>query len=240
MLLGQTVDAYRFEGVDFAGLLERVDAVEGLKRLRFTTSHPDHVSARLADAMRDLPRVCPYLHLPVQSGADRILESMRRGYDRARYLATIALLRERVPDLAISTDVIVGYPSESPADFEATLRLVEEVQFDSVFVFAYSPRPGTTARLLEDDVAEDEKRRRVQVLNGIQQRRQLAANRARIGSHDLVLVDSAEAGRISGRTPHFRIVHLDGDETLVGESVDVEIVAGGANSLQGRPRQPIH
>ncbi len=177
MLLGQTVDAYRSGEVDFAGLLEQVDAIPGLARLRFTTSHPEHVSERLADAMRDLPSVCPYLHLPVQSGADRILESMRRGYDRARYLDTIALLRDRVRDLAISTDVIVGYPSESASDFEATLRLVEEVEFDSVFVFAYSPRPGTTARLLEDDVPEDEKRRRVQVLNGMQQRRQLEANR---------------------------------------------------------------
>jgi len=241
MLLGQTVDAYRFGDVDFAGLLERVDAVPGLQRLRFTTSHPDHVSERLADAMRDLPRVCPYLHLPVQSGADRILASMRRGYDRARYLATIDLLRSRVPDLAISTDVIVGYPSESAVDFESTLRLLDDVEFDSVFVFAYSPRPGTTARILEDDVPEEEKRRRVQVLNGMQQRRQLGASQARIGERVLVLVDTAEAGRASGRTPHFRIVHVDGDETLLGQCVEVEIVAGGANSLQGRLcRQPIH
>ena len=241
MLLGQTVDAYRYEDVDFAGLLERIDGVSGLSRLRFTTSHPEHVSARLADALRDLASACPYLHLPVQSGSDRILASMRRGYDRARYVDTIALLRDRVPDLAISTDVIAGYPGETIADFEETIRLVEETSFEGVFVFAYSPRPGTTARLLPDDVPHEEKLRRVQVLNGLQQRRQLAANDRRIGSHEHVLVDSVAEGRVSGRTPHFRIVHLEGDEALLGQVVEVEITGGGANSLQGRLwQQPVH
>jgi tRNA-2-methylthio-N6-dimethylallyladenosine synthase len=241
MLLGQTVDAYRSGGLDFPGLLERVDRIAGLSRLRFTTSHPEHVTARLADALRDLPSVCPYLHLPVQSGSDSVLASMRRGYDRSRYLETIALLRDRVPGLAISSDAIVGYPGETPSDFEATVSLVEAVSLDGLFVFAYSPRPGTTARLLADDVPAEEKLRRVQVLNGLQQRRQLAANRERIGSREPVLIDSVEPGGVSGRTPHFRIVHLAADETLLGQTVEVEITGGGANSLQGRLRQqPIH
>jgi tRNA-2-methylthio-N6-dimethylallyladenosine synthase len=241
MLLGQTVDAYRSDDVDFAGLLERVDGVEGLGRLRFTTSHPQHVTARLADALRDLRSVCPYLHLPVQSGSDRILASMRRGYDRARYLETIALLRDRVPDLAISSDVIVGYPGETISDFEATVALVDQIGFEGLFVFAYSPRPGTTARLLADDVPGGEKLRRVQVLNGLQQRRQRAANQGRVGSREKVLVDTGESGRVSGRTPHFRIVHLDGDEALLGKIVEVEITGAGSNSLQGRLcQQPIH
>jgi len=237
VLLGQTVDAYRAGDVDFAGLLARVDAVPGLERLRFTTSHPEHVSPRLADALRDLPRVCPYLHLPVQSGSDRVLSSMRRGHDRARYLDTIALLRDRVPDLAISSDVIVGYPGESAEDFEATVSLVDQVGFDGLFVFAYSPRPGTTARLLPDDISAEEKSRRLQALNRLQQRRQLAANHRRVGSHEEVLVDSVEAERASGRTRHFRIVHLEGGGDLLGQRVSVEITSAGANSLRGRLRQ---
>ena len=125
MLLGQTVNAYRHGGADFAGLLARVDGVEGLRRLRFTTSHPEHVDAGMAAALRDLPRVCPYLHLPFQSGSDRVLGSMRRGYTRQQYLDTVALLRDRVPDLALSSDVIVGYPGETEAEFEETLQVLE-------------------------------------------------------------------------------------------------------------------
>jgi tRNA-2-methylthio-N6-dimethylallyladenosine synthase len=238
MLLGQTVDAYRSGGVDFPNLLERVDGVASGARVRFTTSHPEHVTPRLAEAMRDLPSVCPYLHLPVQSGSDRVLASMRRGYDRARYLDIIALLRDRVPDLAISSDVIAGYPGESLADFEATVSLVQDVAFEGLFVFAYSPRPRTTARLLVDDVPAEEKLRRVQLLNEQQQRLQLAANRSRIGARERVLVDSVQPGRISGRTPHFRIVHADGDETLHGQIVNLEITGAGANSLQGRRCPP--
>jgi tRNA-2-methylthio-N6-dimethylallyladenosine synthase len=241
MLLGQTVDAYRYDGLDFAGLLARVDAVPGLERLRFTTSHPEHITPRLADALRDLPRVCPYLHLPVQSGSDRILASMRRGYDRARYLETVRLLRDRVPDLAISSDVIVGYPGETASDFEATLSLVDEVSFEGLFSFEYSPRPGTTSRLLPDDVTGEEKARRLQAVNRLQQRRQLAANQARVGTREEVLVDSVDDRRASGRTRHFRIVHFEGTSDLLGRLVGVEVTRGGANSLQGRlSTQPVH
>ena len=235
MLLGQTVNAYRYGDVDFAGLLALVHEVPGLQRLRFTTSHPEHVSERLADALSDLPRVCPYLHLPVQSGSDRILESMRRGYTRRQYLETIALLRRRVADLALSSDVIVGYPGETEDDFRATVDLVDEVGYEGLFVFAYSPRPGTTALRLGDDVAEEEKRRRIAVLNGRQQRLQQRRNAARVGAREDVLVDSVPApGRVAGRTRHFRIVHLDGPEDLLGRTVGVEITGAGANSLMGK------
>ena len=235
MLLGQTVNAYRHEGVDFAELLARVHALPELRRLRFTTSHPEHVTARLADALRDLPRVCPYLHLPVQSGSDRILGSMRRGYTRRQYLETIALLRGRVRDLALSSDVIVGYPGETEQDFQSTVDLVDEAGFEGLFVFAYSPRPGTTAFRLEDDVPEGEKRRRVAVLNARQQRSQQRLNAGRIGSRDEVLVDAVTGpGRVSGRTRHFRIVHLAGAADLLGRTVEVEITGAGANSLTGK------
>ena len=235
MLLGQTVNAYERDGVDFAGLLERVHDVRGLQRLRFTTSHPEHVSTRMADAFRDLPRLCPYLHLPVQSGSDRILESMRRGYDRATYVEKVGLLRDRRPDLALTSDVIVGYPDETEEDFEATVALVEEMDLEGLFVFTYSPRPGTTALRLEDDVPEGEKLRRLKVLNERQQRAQAARNASRVGRVETILVDTvdAEAGRISGRTPHFRIVHADGGPDLLGQTIEVHITGSGPNALTG-------
>jgi tRNA-2-methylthio-N6-dimethylallyladenosine synthase len=235
MLLGQTVNAYRFGRTDFAELLAQVDAIPGLVRLRFTTSHPEHVSERLADALRDLRKLCPYLHLPVQSGSDRILGSMRRGYDRRRYLETVRLLRDRVPDLSLSSDVIVGYPGETEEDFEETIALVDEVGFEGLFVFMYSPRPGTTARRLADDVPEAEKRRRLWVLNERQQRRQREQNAARIGSREVVLVDGVGGdGRLSGRTAQFRITHFDGAPDLLGRLVEVEVTGGGPNALLAR------
>jgi tRNA-2-methylthio-N6-dimethylallyladenosine synthase len=234
MLLGQTVNAYEWEQADFAELLARVDAVAGLERLRFTTSHPSHVTERMADAFRDLRRVCPYLHLPVQSGADRVLGSMRRGYTREQYLDRVALLRDRRPDIALSTDVIVGYPGETEAEFEATVSLLEAVGFDGLFAFGYSPRPGTTAVRLADDVPEPEKKRRLHVVNAHQQQWQRRRNELLVGGRDEVLVESVDVpGRVSGRTPHFRIVHLDGPAELVGRRVEVEITRAGPNSLQG-------
>ena len=235
MLLGQTVNAYRHGDVDFAGLLGLVHDVRGLGRLRFTTSHPQHVTSRLADALRDLPRVCPYLHLPVQSGSDRILASMRRGYTRAQYLETIARLRDRVSHLALSSDVIVGYPGETLDDFESTVSLVDEIGYDGLFVFAYSPRPGTTALRLVDDVPAEEKQRRASVLNARQQRAQLRRNAQRIGGREEVLVDTVPGpDRLAGRSPHFRIVHLAGPASLLGRVVEVEITGSGSNSLTGK------
>jgi tRNA-2-methylthio-N6-dimethylallyladenosine synthase len=234
MLLGQTVNAYRREGLDFAGLLARVDAIEGLQRLRFTTSHPEHVDAGMARALRDLPRVCPYLHLPVQSGSDRILADMRRGYTRRQYLDTVGLLRAHVPALALTTDVIVGYPGETDQEFQETVDLVDEVAFDGVFVFTYSPRPGTAAVRVEDDVPGDEKLRRFQVVNSMQQRAQEGRNRSRVGRREEVLVDTVtQKGRVAGRTRDFRIVHLDGDEGLLGQMIEVEVTASGPNALVG-------
>jgi tRNA-2-methylthio-N6-dimethylallyladenosine synthase len=241
MLLGQTVNAYLWQGRDFADLLARVDAVTGLRRLRFTTSHPSHVTPRMAEALRDLRRVCPYLHLPVQSGSDRVLGSMRRGYTREQYLDTVALLRDRVPGLALSSDVIVGYPGETEAEFDATLSLLEAVGFDGLFSFTYSPRPGTSALRLADDVPEAEKRRRLNVLNGHQQQWQRRRNEALVGNEYEVLVEAVDGdGRVSGRTPHFRIVHFDGPDTLVGQTARVEITRSGPNSLQGRLSQLAH
>jgi tRNA-2-methylthio-N6-dimethylallyladenosine synthase len=234
MLLGQTVNAYRFGGVDFPALLARVHEVRGLERLRFTTSHPSEVTPGMAAAFRDLEHLCPYLHLPVQSGSDRVLGAMRRGYTRGEYLEKIAVLRAARPDLAISSDFIVGYPGETEAEFEETVSLVEEVGFDGLFVFTYSPRPGTTALRETDDVVEAEKKRRLHVLNNRQQRAQRLRNEAMVGTRQRVLVDAFDGPRVSGRTPHFRIVHCDGPASWLGRIIDVEITHGGPNSLVGR------
>jgi tRNA-2-methylthio-N6-dimethylallyladenosine synthase len=241
MLLGQTVNAYRVGETDFAGLLERVHSVEGLGRLRFTTSHPQHVDVRMARALRDLERLCPYLHLPFQSGAERVLASMRRGYTRAQFLDKVALLRDHVPHLALSTDVIVGYPGESEGEFEETLQVLETVGFDGLFAFSYSPRPGTTALKLEDDVPEEEKLRRLHVVNGHQQQWQRRRNQELVGSWQEVLVETSDGeGRVSGRTPQFKIVHFEADPGLVGRLARVEIRAAGPNALQGRLSQIVH
>jgi tRNA-2-methylthio-N6-dimethylallyladenosine synthase len=234
MLLGQTVNAYSHGDLDFAGLLQRVDQVPGLLRLRFTTSHPSHVGESLIGALRDLKTLCPYLHLPVQSGSDRILREMRRGYSRDEYLRIIDRLRAAVPNLALSTDLIVGYAGETEEDFEATVRLVDAVGFDSVFVFAYSPRPGTTAYRGGDPVPADEKDRRLQVLNGQQQRRQALHHQALVGKEVHVLVDVASKGRLSGRTRDNRIVHVEGPEELLGREVPVIVASAGPNALIGR------
>ncbi len=234
MLLGQTVNAYRDGACDFGELLGRVHAVEGLQRLRFTTSHPEHVDRRMVEAFARLPRLCPYLHLPFQSGSDRILESMRRGYTRQQYLDVVASLRDRVPALALSTDVIVGYPGETQAEFEDTMGALETVGFDGLFAFTYSPRPGTTAFRLADDVPAEEKGRRLQVVNAHQQQWQRRRNEARLGRIEEVLVESADGeGHVSGRTPQFRIVHFDGPARLVGRSPRVEITGAGPNALRG-------
>jgi tRNA-2-methylthio-N6-dimethylallyladenosine synthase len=166
---------------------------------------------------------------------------MRRGYTRAEYLDTIGLLRDRVPGLSISSDVIVGYPGETEDEFEETLAVVENVGFDVLFSFTYSPRPGTAALRMADDVPEDEKRRRLHVLNARQQEWQLRRNEALVGRVEDVLVETVDGGgRVSGRTPHFRIVHFDGADELVGTVARVEITVAGPNALQGRLSQPIH
>lgn len=237
MLLGQTVNAYRFADVDFPDLLRRVhDADERLWRLRFTTSHPEHVEEKFARCFADLPRLAPYLHLPVQSGSNAILADMRRGYTADEYLDRLALLRRHRPDLALTADVIVGYPGESEEDFDATCRVVRESEYDGLFIFLYSPRPGTTAIRKADDVPEAEKKRRFKVLNEQQQRQQRARNQTLIGRVEEVLVDEVDGGEAKGRTPHFRLVHFDlppDSGVAPGNRVHVEIKHAFPNSLRG-------
>ena len=226
-LLGQSVMRYGLRGFEWPAdlpspmgfteplprLLELVAReVPEARRLRFTSGHPLGVTPELVRAMRDIPAVCPHLHLPMQSGSDRILREMRRGYDSARYLEAVRLLRENVPDVAVTTDVIVGYPGETEEDFEATRRVMDEAGFDNAFVFKYSPRPGTPSSLLPDDVPDEEKRRRDQVLLADQDARGLRLNKRWIGRETEVLVDGPSLrnpSRWSGRTGQNKIVIFD-------------------------------
>jgi tRNA-2-methylthio-N6-dimethylallyladenosine synthase len=237
MLLGQTVNAYQYGGVDFPELLRLVhDADDRIWRLRFTTSHPEHVNERFARCFAELPRLAPYLHLPVQSGADRILAEMRRGYSASEYLQRLSLLRSYRPDLALTADVIVGYPTETEEEFESTCRLVRDSNYDGLFVFLYSPRPGTTAIRQADDIPEEEKKRRFKVLNEQQQRQQRVRHQSYVGRVEEVLVEELGAGAGKGRTPHFRLVHFDppGDARIVtGSRVPVRITQAFPNSLRG-------
>ena len=236
-LLGQNVNAYRDNRVHLDGLLRMLQRVETICRVRFTTSHPAHLSLDIIRAMRECPTVCDHLHLPVQSGSDSVLERMRRGYTRRRYLDRIEELRAHVPGIALSTDIIVGYPGETREEFEDTLRLLREVEFDQVFSFIYSPRPGTAAQAEADGLPLEGKQARLAELQEIQREIQLRRNRQLIGSRAEILVDgTARQGkcRLKGRTRSNRVVNFSGDHALVGDLVQVQLESAGPNSLEGR------
>ena len=238
-LLGQIVNHYQApdDACDFAELLARIDAVPGIERIRFASPHPRHVSARMIDAMRTLPKVCRHLHLPVQSGSTRVLQTMRRRHTREDYLELLVRLREAMPDLALSTDMIVGFPGETAADFDETLSLTEAARYHSMFSFKYSPRPNTLAiKRLADDVSEDEKTRRIVALQTLQRRIQGELFTASIGRIEPVLVDATSRRRdweLSGLTSGNTVVNFPGDPSWVGRTVKVRITGANPNSLRG-------
>jgi tRNA-2-methylthio-N6-dimethylallyladenosine synthase len=239
-LLGQIVNHYQAPddpGCDFAELLARVSAVPGIARVRFASPHPRHVSRRLIEAVRDLPNLCKHVHLPVQSGSTEILARMRRRYTREQYLALVDELRAEVPDLQLSTDVIVGFPGETPRDFDDTLSLAERVRFNSMFSFKYSPRPNTLAfKRMPDDVVEEEKTRRIVALQQLQRGIQFELHRAQVGRTVEILVDSVsrrDAGTLAGRTTGNTVVNVAGPSSLLGQVVRATITEAGPNSLRG-------
>ena len=240
MLLGQNVNSYGKTSpgeIGFAELLERVNAIEGLERIRFTTSHPQDLSPELIDAYATLGKLCEHLHLPVQSGSDSVLSRMRRGYTYEEYLDRIQRLRTRCPEVSLSTDIIVGFPGETDAEFEETLELLGEVEYDEIFSFIYSPRAQTvSAKLYDDDVAEEIKKDRLNRVQRVQQSISLRKNRQKIGQIEEILVDGRSKlknGQIMGRTRANRIVNVAGPEALVGAVVPVRITGATANSLLG-------
>jgi tRNA-2-methylthio-N6-dimethylallyladenosine synthase len=239
-LLGQIVNHYQAPddpACDFAELLARVGEVDGIERIRFASPHPRHVTPRMISAMRSLPKVCRHLHLPVQSGSTRVLSAMRRRHTRERYLELVAELRAAMPDIALSTDMIVGFPGETAAEFDETLSLVEEVRYHSIFSFKYSPRPNTLAlKKMPDDVDEEEKTRRIVVLQTVQKRIQGEIFEAAVGRTEPVLVDSRSRRReweLSGRTSGNTVVNLAGESAWLGRTVPVRITAANPNSLRG-------
>lgn len=239
-LLGQNVNGYRGLGPDgeewdFTMLLYAVARLDGLKRLRFVTSHPMEMTRDLAIAFGEIPQLMPYLHLPVQSGSDRMLRAMHRGHTREDYFAIIDELREHCPDIALSSDFIVGYPGESDADFEDTLDLVRRVRFDSSFCFKYSPRPGTPAAKACDDVPEAVKDERLQTLLALVREQSRAALQAKVGKTVEVLVEKKgrREGDMEGHTDDFKIVHFQGRERQIGQVLPVRITEAYGQSLRG-------
>jgi tRNA-2-methylthio-N6-dimethylallyladenosine synthase len=234
-LLGQNVNAYASGDVDLAGLIRRLATIPGLARIRYTTSHPADMADDLIAAHGDVPALMPYLHLPVQSGSDRVLRAMNRAHTTASYKATIERLRAARPDLALSSDFIVGFPGETEADFEATLDLVRDVRFASAFSFKYSRRPGTPAAAMAgqvDEAVKTERLARLQTLLEAQQRDFNATMRGRV-LDVLVEKPGRHSGQVIGRSPYLQAVHFDGGAELIGRIVPVEIATSAHMSLGG-------
>ena len=235
MLLGQNVNSYMGGGAKFAELLYRVDALD-IPRVRFMTSHPKDLSDELIAAYGELRHLMPNLHLPVQAGNDEILKRMNRHYDREKYLSLVRRLRAVRPDIGLTTDVIVGFPGETEAQFEDTLSLVREVRYDAAYTFIYSPRAGTRAAEMDDPVSMEEKTERIQRLIALQQSITSEVLASQIGQIQPVLVDSVSTRSeqtIGGKTPRAHMVNFPGSTERIGQTVPVRITSAGKNTLRG-------
>ena len=242
-LLGQNVNAYlgpmgkTGEWCDLALLITHLARFDGLKRIRYTTSHPAEFTDALIDSFADEPKLASYLHLPVQSGADRILGMMKRGYTRAEYLAKIKRIRAARPDISLSSDFIIGFPSESDDDFIQTMDLIAEAGFDGAFSFVYSPRPGTPAANLRDNVPVEVKQQRLKILQDRIRGLDTEFKQALVGSRQTVLVEKIAkkgGGQIAGRTSTNRWINFEAPESLIGQFTDVVVTESQPNSLRGR------
>jgi tRNA-2-methylthio-N6-dimethylallyladenosine synthase len=240
-LLGQNVNAYRGEmpegdDADFAALIEYVAEIPGVERIRYTTSHPREFTQRLADAHARIPQLARHVHLPVQSGSDRVLAAMKRGYTVIEYKSLVRRLRAACPDISISSDFIVGFPGETATDFDATLRLIDEVGFDASFSFVYSRRPGTPAAALPDDTPQEVKLERLQRLQACVDAHARAISESMVGTRQRVLVEGnakKDATELSGRTSNNRIVNFPGPPQLKGRFSEVLITGALPHSLRG-------
>ena len=245
-LLGQNVNAYKAEGPDgkdwgLARLIRALAEIEGLARIRYTTSHPRDMDDDLIAAHGDVPALMPFLHLPVQSGSDRILAAMNRKHEADDYRRLIERLRAVRPDLALSSDFIVGFPGESDADFEATMRLIREIGFAQAFSFKYSRRPGTPGAAMPKQIAETVKDARLKELQDELVRQQIAFNASLKGRTIPVLFDrpGRHAGQVAGRSPYLQAVHVDGPLSLIGQIAEVEISKSSQNSLSGALKEAV-
>jgi len=240
-LLGQNVNAYRGtapegDAADLALLLEYVAAIPGIERIRYTTSHPREFTQRLVDAHAAIPQLAPHVHLPVQAGSDRVLAAMKRGYTALEYKAIVRRLRAARPDISVSSDFIIGFPGESDADFEATMRLIDDIGFDASFSFLYSRRPGTPAAALPDDTPQEIKLARLQRLQARIEQQAQVISRGMVGKRQRVLVEGTakkDPAELCGRTANNRVVNFPGARDLFGRLVDVTITAALPHSLRG-------
>ncbi|HZU50267.1 MAG TPA: tRNA (N6-isopentenyl adenosine(37)-C2)-methylthiotransferase MiaB [Sphingomicrobium sp.] len=238
VLLGQNVNAWNNQERGLADLIRALSVIDGLERIRYTTSHPADMTDALIAAHADVEKLMPYLHLPVQSGSNRILKAMNRSHTADTYLGIIEKMRHSRPDIAISGDFIVGFPGETEEDFEETLRIVDAVRYASAYSFKYSPRPGTPAASMEDQIPREIKDERLQRLQARISEHQLAFNRSKVGTKTKVLIERAGrlAGQMIGRSPWLQSVHLQTPRGI-GEVVDVTLVGAGPNSMTGAERQ---
>lgn len=244
-LLGQNVNSYSGTSddgtaCDFADLIYQINDIEGLERIRFMTSHPKDLSDKLIEAYVDCEKLCNYIHLPVQSGSSRILKAMNRKYDREHYLGLVEKLRKAVPDITISTDIIVGFPGETEEDFAETLSLAETVKYDSAFTFLYSIRKGTPAAEYEDQIPEDIKHERFNRLVDVINNGSAEKNAVYAGRVEKVLVEGESKkneNTLTGRTEGFKLVDFEGDRSYIGQIVDVEITEGKTFSLKGKIKE---
>ncbi len=237
-LLGQNVNGYRFDGTDFADLLHAVAAIDGIERIRYTTSHPLEFSDAIIQAHAEIPKLVKYLHLPVQSGSDRVLAAMKRNHTALEYKSRIRKLKAAVPDIILSSDFIIGFPGETERDFEQTMKLVEEVGFDFSYSFIYSARPGTPASDLKDDTPTEVKKQRLQILQARLNQQGFENSRRMVGSTQRILVSDfskKDPGMLQGRTEHNRVVNFRCDNpALIGQFAEVEIIEALPHSLRGQ------
>jgi tRNA-2-methylthio-N6-dimethylallyladenosine synthase len=235
-LLGQNVNAWHGEGATgLAGLVAELSGIDGIERIRYTTSHPRDMDDALIAAHAENPKLMPYLHLPVQAGSDRILKAMNRGHKAEDYLRLVTRIRQARPDMALSGDFIVGFPGETEQDFAETLALVREVSYAAAFSFKYSPRPGTPAAEAESQVPDDEALDRLYRLQALIHAQQTAFNKAAVGRTLPVLIEKPgrDPGQMVGKSPYLQAVHLAGENSLIGRIVDAHIDSVGTNSLSG-------
>ena len=240
VLLGQNVNAWTHEGRGLADLIRALAKIDGLQRIRYTTSHPADMSDHLIAAHAEVDKLMPYLHLPVQSGSDRILKAMNRSHTTQSYLATIEKMRAARPDIALSGDFIVGFPGEAEEDFRATLQIVDAVRYASAYSFKYSARPGTPAATVEDQIPREIMDDRLQRLQARITDNQLAFNRSKVGVDTRVLIErkGRHEGQMIGRSPWLQSVHVETDATP-GDLLDVTLVAAGPNSMTGAARAKV-
>jgi tRNA-2-methylthio-N6-dimethylallyladenosine synthase len=239
-LLGQNVNSYGNKldhGCNFVSLIKKINKIDGIERIRFTTSHPKDLSDELIDCFADVPKLCEHIHMPVQSGSNSVLKLMNRGYSIEDYLEKIKRLCSVCPRISITSDIIVGFPGETQEDYQETINLMEKIRFDLLFSFKYSERKGTAAQKLQDNVPEAVKRQRLEDLQALQDRHTQEKNSALEGSVQEVLVEGQSKNSeqdMMGRTRSWRIVNFKGGPELIGKKVDIKIIKGHLHSLRGK------